>query len=520
MKFYIIHNWNKIHFTTVKPTVMKKTILKMTFDKVVLLGIMLLVASACTQTFKPWTPDSDEYVITDYIGKSEDSIKYEEFNQMLINTDLAGFLAIRGPYTLFLPNDDAMEAYYDAKGISGLDGLDIEIQKQLVFNHLILAEIGSSDIGLGAIRETNALGDKVATEFVGSDILINKTAIIIDRDIKTANGYIHEIDAVVEPVVVSMLDLIKKDEGLSIFAAGLELSGVSDTLSMIEFPYSEGSEQMVRNAFTVLAVPDTVFNRYGINSVDELVDHLGADRSSLTELTNKFYQYMEYHCLNGSNYLSDFNTELYPVLSFNNNVLLTIDDDYKINNNSETGVYTPFLIDISNQPAKNGALHIIGDILYAEQPEATEIIFDTCEQFEIMNADYYKKYYMKFYDGQNTFKNIKWEGDYLQYYYKDHDAPVQINFDGLQLIGYWWVEVTTPKVMKGKYKMTGYIWGGRVCDLYVDGVKAIHIANGDIDRLDWGVYEFDTTTEHTVKLVSTSYSTVFWDTIEFEPVLE
>lgn len=496
---------------------MKKINKKSIIGRSLVLLISLYVINACKSEPIIWEPKSDQMVISKIISSGEDSLNFTEFNTLLENTLLDGFLAIRGPYTLFLPNNDAMKAYYASKGINSINDLDIETQKKLVYNHLILAEISSGDIGLGAIREVNALGDKLATEFAGSDILINKTAIVVDRDIKASNGVIHEIDHVIEPISIDIFELVSSDPQFSLFSKGLELTGIKDTLTTVEFAYSG---KMARTYFTLLAVPNDVFAKYGITTIDQMINYFTDEPNKITDVNNGFYQFIEYHCLTGSYFLSDFESQLYPILSFNNNVLLTVDDDYKLNNDSETDAYTHFRIEDSNVPAKNGALHVIDDLLPVIDPEPTEIIFDTCEQFEMMQGDYYMKYYQKWYDGQNTFKNIKWEGDYLQYYYKDHGTIVQNNFDGLQMIGYWWLEVTTPKIMKGKYEITGHVWGGRVCDVYVDGVKTTHIGSSDENRVPWGTFEWDTTIEHKIKMVSTSYSTIFWDTIELTPVSE
>jgi hypothetical protein len=43
-------------------------------------------------------------------------------------------------------------------------------------NHIIGGIIETGDIGLGAIREVNAIGDYIVSEFEGSDIILNKTA--------------------------------------------------------------------------------------------------------------------------------------------------------------------------------------------------------------------------------------------------------------------------------------------------------------------------------------------------------
>jgi len=500
---------------------MKRYKSKTIFEKSLILFFFLGVFNSCVQDIPTWDPRSDQLVIAQFI--QNDSTKFSEFNQLLENTQLNSFLSIRGPYTLFLPNDDAMKAYYASKGINSADDLSLEDQRNLVLNHLVLAQIGAGDIGLGAIRQTNAINDKLATDFIGSDIYINKVAKIIKRDIKVSNGLIHEVDHVIEPVTLSLYELIASDPALSLFAKGLELTGIKDTLNVVDFPYGD---KMARTYFTILAVPDTIFNRYGIYTITDMVNYFTDEPNNISDIDNGFYQFIEYHCLNGSHFLSDFvpdpavNPQLYPILSFNNNVLVKIDTDYRLNPNSVEGTYTGFLIEHSNVPAKNGTLHIINDLLEVSDPEPANIIFDTCEYFDIKQGDYYMKYYKKWYDGQNTFQYIKWEGDYLQYYYKNHDAPVQKNFDGLQMIGHWWLEVTTPKVMKGSYSMTGYVWGGRVCDVYVDDVKVAHIGTAGPDRYEWGDFHWDTTTEHKIKLVSTAYSTVFWDTIELTPIAQ
>jgi uncharacterized surface protein with fasciclin (FAS1) repeats len=497
---------------------MKQYNIKSIIEKCLFAVFFISIIAACDAEVDYWDPSSDQKVITDIVA---DSSKYSEFFQMMENTSLDAFLSIRGPYTLFLPDNEAMFEYYALKGVNSLSDFSNEEQRKLIHNHTILAEIYANDIGLGAIREPNALQDKLATEFDGSEIIINKSSRITKRDIKAANGLIHEIDKVIDPLSKSLFEIIESNPDFSLFTEGLEITGIKDTLNLIEFPWGN---KTARTKFTILAVPDTVFHRYGISTIDQMIDYFTDEKDKITDIDNGFYQYIEYHCLNGEYYLSDFETQLYPILSFNNNIRLTVDDpdiiDYLINFSSTDSTYTGFYIEYSNVPARNGAFHVINDLLPVEDPEPTVIIFDTCEQFELMQGDFYMKHYKKFYDGQNDFKNIKFEGDYLQYYYKDHNAPVQVNFDGLQMIGFWWIEVTTPKVMKGKYELTGYVWGGRVCDIYIDDVRVGHIGRDDEDRLPWGVYEWTETTEHKIRMVAKAYSTIFWDTIELTPVEE
>ena len=231
------------------------------------------------------------------------------------------------------------------------------------------------------------------------------------------------------------MDLLEGNPDYSLFTEGIKITGISDTLEITEFDYNN---KKARTYFTILAVPDTIFNRYGINSIDDMIEYFTDDKDNITDINNGFYQFIEYHCLDGAFFLSDFETQLYPILSFNNNILVTIDKDYMLNFSKTDSSYTGFIIEHSNIPSRNGALHTLNDLLVVEDPEPVDIIFDVCEQFELMQGDYYRKYYMKFYDGENTFKNVKWEGDYLQYYFKDHDTFVGLsNDDCLQMIGFW-----------------------------------------------------------------------------------
>jgi len=484
----------------------------------ILLGITMLFG--CKDDVIIPDKESDELVISDYVIANSD--KFSQFGKLLENTGLSNLLSIRGPYTLLLPTDDAFKAYCAEKNVSSVSDFDIEFQKKIVYNHLITTEIQSSDIGLGSLRQENALGDKIATEFRGSDTYFNKSAKLIKRDIKTANGYVHYIDKVIDIITMNAYEKIASMPEFSIFTKGLELTGIKDTLVEVEFNYGNNN---ARTHFTILGVSDSVFNSHGINSIDDLVNKYTDKPSEITILENGFYRYMEYHCLTETYFLSDFSTnegtaKLYPILSFDNNVSLIITDDYKINYDNQTKRYTGFIINESNFPCKNGAIHSINDLLEVSQPPAAVFVFEPTSYFDIKQGDYYGKYYMKWFDGQKTFANIKWEGDYLQYYYKNHDTGKLLNSDCLNMNGFWWVEITTPKIMKGSYKLTGNIWSNWVdYDVYVDGVYTATIKRADAaESTTLAEVVWKKTGEHKVKLVAVSFGMLFWDTLIFTPI--
>ena len=194
------------------------------------------------------------------------------------------------------------------------------------------------------------------------------------------------VDRTLDPVTRDIYTVVSSDPSYAIFVEGLALTGLKDTLQLISFPYGSIT---ARTRYTLLAVADTIFHRYGIHSVDALVQWCHADPDSLTFPDNPFYRFMEYHCLTGSYFLSDLNTGLYPNLSRENNISATIDaEDYKINLDKATGGYTGFNIPASNTTAKNGVIHAIDDILPVCEPEPMRIVFETTDFLEFTEHDF------------------------------------------------------------------------------------------------------------------------------------
>ncbi len=488
-----------------------KHILKLS-SRLLILTIFLI---SCNPEVQKWQPKSQDLVISDYVASQDD---YSEFNSLLESTHINSLLAVRGPYTLFLPPNSAMQDYYAEKGISSYLDLTEDQQKDLVLNHIINAQIESGDIGLGAIRVVNGIGDYLVSEFEGADIIINKNSKIIKRDILAANGVVHLVSKVLDPVTKSVYDVIADNPSYSIFKQGLDLTGIKDTLQVITFPYGTKS---ARTRFTILAVADTTFQRFGINSVNDLIAKYTNAPDSITYMDNGFYRYMEYHCLAETYYLSDLElgTKIYPILSYDNNVSITVDDDYKINID-DNKKYTGFVIDQSNNPGKNGTVHTINGLLPVIQPKPTTIIWETTDQFDLKQDPNYGKTYSRYFDGQNTFKYIKWQADYFLYYFKDHDTGKLLNDDCISMNGWFWCEVTTPKIMKGKYNLTSNLWSGNIdYAVYVDGVNTALIKKSDpAETTSWGEFNWTETERHTIKVVTTSPGLLFWDTLIFTPI--
>jgi hypothetical protein len=108
----------------------------------------------------------------------------------------------------------------------------------------------------------------------------------------------------------------------------------------------------------------------------------------------------------------------------------------------------------------------------------------------------------------------------MLYYFKDHDTGTLLNDDCLSMSGWWWVEITTPKIMKGKYNLTSNLWSGQTnYAVYVDDVNTAFVNASDAAfTTSWGEFDWTTTETHKIKVVTKSPGLLFWDTLIFTPV--
>lgn len=487
----------------------------------ILMGLCLV---QCVEKEIDWGFETEDLQMIEYIG--QDSVNYREFIEIADYVDVSGILSTRGPFTLFLPNDAAWKTYYSSKGKSSYKDFTIEELSIVVRNHVLPAEIYTNDIGLGSLSEKNAIGDYLVSEFDNVDILINKYSKIVDRDIKVANGIIHKIDRVIDPVTKGTYTTINELEYFSIFTKALELAGIKDTLDIVEIPYGVGT---ARVRYTILAVPDSVFNANQIFSVTDLVNRFNNGVGNLNQPGNGFYDYVEYHCIEGTYYMSDIETVSYYTISRTNSVNMNVKTDFLINYTTGDSLLTSFIQKYSNVPTKNGVIHGITQLLPATEAVPQKYTFDVTAFPEFQELEIYMTEGTKnFYDGENGIAKIKWIGDYVQYWRKAQGTGF-INEDCLVMSeGYWTLEVTIPKIARGRYSVYGYFKKGynrANIVAYIDGVKADKVL--DLNTVIDGVYfvdeyicdvDWQTTQEHVIRLKTVFPGTIMWDRLTFVPI--
>jgi len=113
-----------------------------------------------------------------------------------IMNDLHG----EGPYTLFIPTDEAFDSYLDESGMSQEEVFAGAEMLQAILNFHIVNMIEDADMvmGMSGASFTTASGEALEVT-VDGDVVMVGGATIERYDIEASNGIIHVIDTVLIP---------------------------------------------------------------------------------------------------------------------------------------------------------------------------------------------------------------------------------------------------------------------------------------------------------------------------------
>ena len=181
---------------------------------VYLLALLALVAVACggsaatTTTAAPATTTTEEM--------TEEEMMDDEMGDVLevaaAEGDLGVFLDAlgaagimddfhgEGPFTLFIPTDEAFNSYLDEAGMSQEEvfaGAEM-LQAILNFHIVNMMEDGEMVMGMSGESFTTASGEALEVTVDGEVVMIG-SATIERYDIEASNGVIHVIDTVLIP---------------------------------------------------------------------------------------------------------------------------------------------------------------------------------------------------------------------------------------------------------------------------------------------------------------------------------
>ena len=492
--------------------------------KTVLFALVAFFAFSCK-------PEIDERYITTFTGDmiysylKKDSANYSEYVKLVDMAGMKGMLSAYGEYTCLAPNNEAFELYYKSRGANFTrDSLTAEEITYIARTHIVNMKYLTEALSDGVIPNVN-MNDRVIEILFDTDtitgkskILLNRNSEVIEKDIEVYNGVIHAINRVLTPSMAQLPDLISSEPDLTIFSAALRLTGMNDSLLLIEdntydpdlYQYKDEYETYVipcpptrKYGYTAFVESDQTFKKYGTNNIDDLIRKAeewypsAGYENNFTNRNNSLNKFISYHLIEkivNSNQLfistsMAKNVEMYEFLEtmYTNRIMkvsnkrLTSGMSAMINPDSEDELY----VTNRTKTTVNGVLHHLNEILlYTNNVEYmlsnTRIRFDFTSLMPEMHNNN-----LRLSNSQNNssgdrfgippgyFKYVQQTKDTRFIYLAGKDR-LWHNYQGDEMMGLGTYDVTVRllPVPPGTYELRfGYSGSGArsVTQIYVDG---------------------------------------------------
>ncbi|GAA4307022.1 fasciclin domain-containing protein [Aestuariibaculum suncheonense] len=499
--------------------------------------------------------------ITEFLRANTE--RYSLFLQILDITDYASFMNTYGTYTLFLPTNEAVEAYMTDLGVSALENVPLEDLQELAKLHILEQKIETTTFTDGKIATPSMQGQFLITGAVntsdGSSITVNKSAKISTSNIEVGNGIIHEIDQVLRVATKTIAETIESDPSLSLFTEAMKATGWYEVLDR-PITYVDS----VPSYLSVIAQSNAVFEEAGFNNLDDLktrYSHLG-DPMNPEDSLNLF---VAYRISPGLNYLADL--AVTPALITKAPLeVISIKlsaDTLLINEETFAGIFEKGVeIDreASDETATNGVVHTVKENYFIKKRLPAPVYFDLADQPEFRQlSSVFRVPGMWAGLSDAELADVTWEGTpALNYVCQALGSSSRPGWHGDVLESVRFrdgfnnnIEFTTPVIIKGQYKvwiswrtnlratnsvrayfndtplartfnMQEYVNTGEAERVLESQGYKRHISptSGNYNCKLLGIINVETTGRHKFKLQSLAYAggQSWFDVVEFRPV--
>lgn len=122
---------------------------------------------------------------------------FETFNAALERAGLVELLEGDGPYTIFVPTNDAFEELPEAD-LQALLANPATL-RQLLAYHIVPERVQTSAMGAQGLQPTTLAERSLTLTASGGEVRVDDRATLVARDIRLDNGVIHVLDAVLSP---------------------------------------------------------------------------------------------------------------------------------------------------------------------------------------------------------------------------------------------------------------------------------------------------------------------------------
>ena len=456
--------------------------------------------------------------------------EFSEFKKLLDTTEVLGLVNTYGKYTLFAPTNEAMFKYYELKGKHSLRDFQADTLKKIAYDHLIKDYAIKTENFIDGLLPYSTMSDRFVS--VSSRLnnnafffYINNNSAILKKDIEVSNGIIHEIDHVIDPTLLNIVQAIASNPRFSILAKALKETHLVDSLKLTrdylynpkDYNYIQlnwqggGSKDEIplsrKYGYTALLESDETLKKYGINSYEDLKayaeqhvytgnnDEISTD---VTDRRNPLNMFMAYHLIErkitATKFIDAYDCDhmlkqfdMYEYIeTMCPNTLIEIKKERSsgetnlINKSRETG--DAIRIIAKDSDAINGVYHEIDKMLIYDNKAVAEM---STKRIRMDGASFFSEITnnnMRYYDKKNPrswvfppnyIKRLTCTKDTRFCYLNACDGYLDYQGDEIFLAGMYEFSMITPPVPAGTYEVRfGYqptAWRG-AAQLYWDGV--------------------------------------------------
>lgn len=412
---------------------------------------------------------SDEKMIDEILEAKGDTVS--SFLKIIDVSGLRGTVHAYGNYTLFAPDNNAMDTYLVSKGLN-LSTISQEEAMKIVKYHLIPDTINSNDFEDGRLSSVNFNYNYITTKRItgeaGVKIQINRQAEILQKDLHGANGYVHIINNVLYQSPKSILNVIDElPENYSLWKEICTTSSIKEIINTLKSTNSN-------IAFTMFIQNNEAFANVNIHNLDELMIELRTKNSSITDDQQLLQNYVLYHLTDGYKYVaqdlmkqSSLNTLVQgEVIVLKRDIKKILLNEFHIGGVLEKGIEVNRESQFTDLSCSDGVIHDISGNIQIIKRKAYRVYWDIAEQPELMAMKNFRKAGTSI-DFDNTdLSGVTWAKtfatDKINYYCGSY--PTSVNKDNNYVYEDYfrfristntmkWLEFKTPVLVPGTYKV-------------------------------------------------------------------
>jgi uncharacterized surface protein with fasciclin (FAS1) repeats len=351
---------------------------------VILSALIIFVINACKRESLTLST-TDDVNITGFLEKNPD--KFSLFTQILERSGTKGYLAAYGKYTMFTPDNNAVNDWLKSLNKTAVDQLSATELKDVVRFHVLPDTVATSRFTDGKLTQITLYGQYLQTGVTFKDgvssFIINKQALITQSNVRVGNGIIHVIDHVLIPSTKTLAASIETNNRYSIFTQALKETGFYDSLNYVQAVIPDTT----RRFQTVILESDSAIQAAGFSNYAALKAKLSKTGNPKSH-ADSLWMYVAYHISTGASYTPDIVSS--PSLStlVPSEIVTTklVGTKILLNDDEFNGILEPGVEvnrTFSNVTAANGVLHESRSFYKIKPRIPTGVYFDLGDQPEL-----------------------------------------------------------------------------------------------------------------------------------------